>query len=87
MPSIQWIPGAFSQEQRGWSKTLTIPFHLVISSRMCSYTSTSSYIVAWCIVRHRDNFIYYYKLIPWMHNKDNCHGNKPITLLLTFKHL
>jgi hypothetical protein len=54
-PSIQWVSGGSlpgGKTAGAWSWPLTSTW---------SYTSTPAYVfMAWCLVRHRDNFVYCY---------------------------
>jgi hypothetical protein len=53
-PPIQWAPGALSLGVK-----LTILLHPVPKSRMCGVIpALPQYIMAWCLVKHRDNFIF-----------------------------
>jgi len=59
-PPIKWVPGPLSSGIKWPGLKMTTHFYLALTLRMCgrSYISTPSYILmAWCLVKHRDNFI------------------------------
>jgi hypothetical protein len=61
-PPIQWIPGALSLgvKQLGHEADHSPPSSAKVNNSW-SYTSTPQYIfVAWCLVKHRDNFTLYF---------------------------
>jgi len=57
-PPIQWVPEALSlRVKRPGRETNHLPLSSAEDKNAWSYTSTSSYVImAWCLVKHRDNF-------------------------------
>jgi hypothetical protein len=65
-PPIQWVPGALSLGVK-WPRREAD--HSALSSadvnNAWSYTSTPQYVfMAWCLVKHRDNFTFYDLRLP-----------------------
>jgi hypothetical protein len=59
-PPIQWIPGALSLglKRPGREADHSPPSSAEVKNAW-SYTSTPQYVfVAWCLVKHRDNFTF-----------------------------
>jgi hypothetical protein len=65
-PPTQWVPGALSLGvKRPGRETNHSPPSSVEVKNARSYTSTSLYIfIAWCLVKHRDNFNFISTLLP-----------------------
>jgi hypothetical protein len=66
-PPIQWVPAAFSLGVKRPGREVD---HLPPSSaevkNASSYTSTPQYVfMAWCLVKHRDNFTFYQDRDLW----------------------
>jgi hypothetical protein len=56
---IQWVQGALLPGQSSRSVKLTTHLHLVARSRMMGLHLHSPYIfMAWCLIKHRDSFIF-----------------------------
>jgi hypothetical protein len=61
-PPIQWVPGALSLgvKRPGREADHSPPSSAEVKNAW-SYTSTPQYVfMAWCLVKHRDNFIFYF---------------------------
>jgi hypothetical protein len=59
-PPIQWVPGALSSgvKQSGHETNHSPPSSVEVKYAWC-YTSIPQYIfMAWCLVKHRDNFTF-----------------------------
>jgi hypothetical protein len=66
-PPIQWVPGALSLgvKRPGREADNSPPFSAEVKNAW-SYTSTPQYVfMTWCLVKHRDNFIFTFTLPPW----------------------
>jgi hypothetical protein len=62
-PPIQWVSGATSPGQSDRSVKLTSHLHLAPRWR---YTSTPQYVfMAWCLVKHRDNFTFTFRSVSF----------------------
>jgi hypothetical protein len=59
-PPIQWVPGALSLGVKWPGREATTHLHLVPRSRMRgAIPPLPHYVfVAWCLVKHRDNFTF-----------------------------
>jgi hypothetical protein len=59
-PPIQWVPGALSLGvKRPGRRADHSPPSIAEVKNACSYTSTPQYVfMAWCLVKHRDNFTF-----------------------------
>jgi hypothetical protein len=64
-PPIQWVPGALTLGYSSRGVKLTIHLHVVLRSRMRGAIPplTQYAFMAWCFVKHRNNFTYY--LLLW----------------------
>jgi hypothetical protein len=65
-PPIQWIPGTLSLgvKRLGHEADHSLPSSAEVKNAR-RYTSTPPYVfVAWCLVKHRDNFIKMYFIFP-----------------------
>jgi hypothetical protein len=60
-PPIEWVPRVLPLGVKRPGREADHPPHLVPRSKNAwSYTSTPQYaFVAWCLVKHRDNFTFY----------------------------
>jgi hypothetical protein len=64
-PPIQWVPGAFSLgvKRPGREADHSSASSAERSRNAWSYISTPQYVfMAWCLVKHRDNFTFYFTL-------------------------
>jgi hypothetical protein len=67
-PPIQWVPGALSLRVKrlGCEADHSLPSSTEVKN-VCNYASTPQYIImAWCLVKHRDNFTFYLYLQTYL---------------------
>jgi hypothetical protein len=72
-PAIQWVPGALSLgvKRPGYEPDHTPPSSAEVKNEW-SYTSTPQYVfMAWCLVKHTDNFTLLYSNIYLELNEHN----------------
>jgi len=66
-PPIQWVPGILSRGYSGRGVKLTTHLHLVLRLRMRGaippLPHMSQCLMAWCLVKHRDNFTFTLPLV------------------------
>jgi hypothetical protein len=77
--SIQWVAGVLAPGIKRPPVKLTTYLHLVPRSKNeWSYTSTPQYpFMAWCLVKHRDNFTFTETVCKGLDWTNNENGSEP----------